>query len=77
MYKSRDQFKPNQTIILPEYCSPSSPCPMLPACPNINGQSPTFHRCLDRLEGKDKVQKDLRYSVSEYAKRKYKGGVNV
>jgi SNF2 family DNA or RNA helicase len=30
----------------------------------------------DRLEGKDKVQKDLRYSVSEYAKRKYKGGVN-
>jgi hypothetical protein len=31
----------------------------------------------DRLEGKDKVQKDLRYSVSEYAKRKYKGGINV
>jgi SNF2 family DNA or RNA helicase len=30
----------------------------------------------DRLEGKDKVQKDLRYSVSEYAKRKYKGGIN-
>jgi hypothetical protein len=37
---------PNQTMILPEYCSPSSPCPILPACPNINGQSPTFHRCL-------------------------------
>jgi hypothetical protein len=46
MYKSSDQFKPNHTIMLPEYCSPSSPCPILPACPNINEQSPTFHRCL-------------------------------
>jgi hypothetical protein len=30
-----------------------------------------------RIEGKDEVQKDLRSSVSEYAKRKYKGGINV
>lgn len=29
----------------------------------------------DRLEGKDKVQKDLRLSIGEYTKRKYKDGV--